>query len=118
MSRLRNGISPDAAGILRCLAMRLYPLFANLSGRRVLVVGGGQVASRKVDALVKAYARVRVGAIAFDAALRARQDIELIEGAFKETWLADVWLVVAATNDEATNRRVAEAAEARRVFVN
>src|ERR1700760_4215245 len=105
MSRLRNGISPDAAVILRCLAMKLYPLFANLSGRRVLVVGGGRVASRKVDALVKATARVRVGAITFDAALRARRDIEVIEGAFEDAWMADVWLVVAATNDEATNRR-------------
>ncbi len=98
--------------------MRLYPLFADLSGRRVLVVGGGHVASRKVDALLKANARVRVGALAFDAALRARKDIELIEGAFEETWLDDAWLVVAATDDVATNRRVAEAAEARRCFVN
>jgi uroporphyrin-III C-methyltransferase/precorrin-2 dehydrogenase/sirohydrochlorin ferrochelatase len=98
--------------------MKLYPLFADLSGRRVLVVGGGHVAVRKVDALLKANARVRVGAIVFDAALRSRQDIELFEGAFEESWLDDAWLVVAATNDAATNRRIAQAVEVRRCFVN
>ena len=98
--------------------MKLYPLFADLSGRRVLVVGGGRVASRKVEALLKANARVRVGAIAFDAALRIRPDIEMIEGEFDESWLDDAWLVVAATNDKATNRRVAEVAEKQRRFVN
>ncbi len=50
--------------------------------------------------------------------LRSRSDIESIEGAFEESWLDDVWLVVAATNDGATNRRIAAAAEARRCFVN
>jgi len=98
--------------------MKLYPLFADLSGRRVLVVGGGRVAARKVEALLKANARVRVGAIAFDVALRSRSDVEFIEGEFDEAWLDDAWLVVAATNDAATNRRIAEAAQARRLFVN
>jgi uroporphyrin-III C-methyltransferase/precorrin-2 dehydrogenase/sirohydrochlorin ferrochelatase len=98
--------------------MKLYPLFADLSGRRVLVVGGGRVASRKVDALLKANARVRVGAIAFDAGFRARNDVEKIEGEFEEAWLDDAWLVVAATNDKMTNRRIAAAAEARHRFVN
>src|SRR5262249_47444093 len=88
------------------------------SGRRVLVVGGGRVAARKAEALLKANARVRVGAIAFDAALRARHDIDFIQGEFDEAWLDDAWLVVAATNDAATNPRVAAAAHARRCFVN
>lgn len=98
--------------------MKLYPLFADLSGRRVLVVGGGRVASRKIDALLKSKANVRVGAIAFDETLRARQDIERIEGAFDDAWLDDAWLVVAATNDAATNRRIADAANACCIFVN
>ena len=42
--------------------MSLYPLFANLSGRRVLVVGGGSVGERKVLALLKTGAHIEVGA--------------------------------------------------------
>ncbi len=101
--------------------MKLYPLFADLKGRRTLVVGGGGVAARKVAALLKANASVRVGAIAINDALRtlhAEGRIELREGSFDESWLDGVWFVVAATNDVATNRRIAEAAEARQRFVN
>ena len=42
--------------------MALYPLFADLDGREVLVVGGGEVAARKVAALLRAGARVRLHA--------------------------------------------------------
>src|SRR5690606_16243952 len=40
-------------------SMTLYPLFADLAGREVLVVGAGEVAARKIAALLKAGARVR-----------------------------------------------------------
>ena len=42
--------------------MPLFPLFADLSGREVLVVGGGEVATRKVEALLHAGAQVQVHA--------------------------------------------------------
>jgi uroporphyrin-III C-methyltransferase/precorrin-2 dehydrogenase/sirohydrochlorin ferrochelatase len=101
--------------------MKHYPLFADLGGRRVLVVGGGSVAARKVAALLKANARVRIGAEAFGESLRALHApdaIELIEGSFEEKWLDDVWFVIAATDDAKTNRRIADAASARQRFVN
>ena len=99
----------------------LYPLFARLDGRAVLVVGGGSVARRKVAALRAAGARVRVGAPQLEpglARLAADGAITHLPGVFREAWLDGVWLVVAATNDNAVNRRVAAAAGERQVWVN
>src|SRR5512142_3069342 len=100
---------------------KLYPLFASLHGRDVLVVGGGEVAERKSRALLDAGARVTVGAPQLNDTLdrwRARAEIRHRAGLFEDAWLEGMWLVVAATNDAAVNVRIAAAAEARRLFVN
>jgi len=99
----------------------LFPLFADLRGRRVLIVGGGPVAERKTDALLHAGARPRVGAPGLTPRLRAWHEegrIDWIPGRFDVHWLAGAWLVVAATGDKAVNRAVAAAAEARHVLAN
>jgi uroporphyrin-III C-methyltransferase/precorrin-2 dehydrogenase/sirohydrochlorin ferrochelatase len=101
--------------------MKLYPIFATLKDRAVLVVGGGEVAARKTSALLAAGARVRVGAPLLNRQLEdwsTRGQIHYLRGNFEDHWLDDVWLVVAATDDRTVNARVAAAAEARRVFVN
>ena len=99
----------------------LFPLFADLQDRRVLVVGGGPVAERKTEALLRAGARPRVGAPDLTPRLRAwHKDgrIAWIAGRFDAHWLSGAWLVVAATDDADINRAVAAVAEARHVFAN
>jgi len=99
----------------------LFPLFADLRGRRVLVVGGGAVARRKLEPLLAAGARVVVGAPWLEpavAALFAAGRIEHLAGPFEPGWLDGAWLVVAATDDAAVNQAVAAAAEARHVWAN
>src|SRR5690606_9053713 len=99
----------------------LFPLFLDLRGRRVLVVGGGGVAARKVDALLEAGAAVAVVAPALDAELAALargKRIVHLGAAFDPTQLDDAWLAIAATDDPAANRAVAEAAQARRIWAN
>jgi len=99
----------------------LFPLFADLRGRRVLVVGGGAVARRKLEPLLAAGARVVVGSPWLEPAvaeLFAQGRIEHLAGGFEPGWLDGAWLVVAATDDGAVNRAVAAAAEARRVWAN
>jgi uroporphyrin-III C-methyltransferase/precorrin-2 dehydrogenase/sirohydrochlorin ferrochelatase len=99
----------------------LFPLFADLRGRAVLVVGGGAVAARKVEPLLAAGAHVRVGAPRLSAGLAALMvsgRIAHLEGEFDPAWLDDAWLAIAATDDVAVNCAVAAAGAERRVFVN
>ncbi|WP_371183914.1 NAD(P)-dependent oxidoreductase [Xanthomonas sacchari] len=101
--------------------MPLYPLFADLAGRRVLVVGGGEVAMRKIEALLHAGADVLVYAHALNATVAqwlAQGRLQRADGTFDPQWLDDAWLVVAATDDDAFNRQLAEQAGARRKWVN
>ena len=103
------------------VAHRLYPLFADLRGRRVLVIGAGSVAARKITALCDTGAEIVVVAkvvAAEVAALADQGDVSLQVGAFDEAQLDGAWLVVAATNDAATSSRIAAAAEAHRIFAS
>ena len=88
---------------------RRYPLHLDVSGRRVLVVGGGPVAARRVRSLVEAGARVRVVApvVAF-----AADDVVL--RAFRPSDVDDAWLVHACTG--VVDDEVAAACDAARVW--
>jgi len=96
-------------------------LFADLASRAVLVVGGGEVAARKVESLLAAGADVTVGApVLNDALAQALADgrIRHRVGEFDERWLDEVWLVIAATSDADVNHAVAAAATSRRLLAN
>lgn len=118
----RPGPAPGGAGAPEADGTPpLFPVFLDLHGRDVLVVGGGAVARRKIEALLPTGARVRVGAPALDPALAAwvaEGRLVHLPGAFEAGWLDGARLAIAATDDADVNRAVAEAAEARGVWVN
>jgi siroheme synthase-like protein len=98
----------------------LFPLFLKLGRRDVLVVGAGAVAERKVESLLGSGARVRLVAPDATAKLRRLADegrVDWKPRRFEDRDLEGAWLVVAATGDAETQRRVASEAEARRVFL-
>lgn len=102
--------------------MPLFPLFADLQGREVLVVGGGEVATRKIQALLRAGAHVLVHARDLAPALEAlaaEGRLHRLEGdAVDPRWIERAWLVVAATDDHALNRTLAGMAAAARRWIN
>lgn len=101
--------------------MTLFPVFANLKNRDVLVVGGGVVAERKVKGLLKAGARVTVNTLAASDALHElhrNHDIKLQIGPFDPALLDAAWLIVAASDDDTLHRALALHAERERIFIN
>ena len=110
--------------------MKYFPLFADLSGRRVLVVGGGEVGERKVRLLVEAGAHVDLVAPDLSPALAAAVAavdprplpgagrVTLRSASFDDAQLDEVVLAVAATDDRSVNARVAAAANSRGRLVN
>ena len=95
-----------------------YPIVLNLAGRRALVVGGGRVALRKAQTLADAGARVRVVSPRFLAVFRKDKRLECVAEAYGARHMAGAILVVAATDDETANARVADDARARGALVN
>lgn len=102
-------------------AMEYFPVFLDLKQRRCLLVGGGDVATRKGRLLAKAGAVLRVVAPEVSAELRdlvAQQQGELRECEYQSSDLDHCVLVVAATDDEALNAQVSADAKARNLPVN
>ena len=94
-----------------------YPSGLRLAGRRVVVVGGGNVAQRRVPVLIASGADVVVVSPHVTPAiegLASEITIELRE--FVESDLEAAWYVIAATDDAEVNERVSAAAEQRRIF--
>ena len=94
----------------------LLPVFLKLCGRKVLLVGGGRVASTKLETLLGAGAHVAIVAPEIREDV-CRPGVEIRRRPFESDDLDGVWFAVAAATPE-VNRQVEAAAEARRVFVN
>ena len=101
--------------------MNYFPLFADLAGRAVLVVGGGSVATRKVNLLLQENAQVRIVAKKLNAkltALEAENKILWIAKEFNAEQIRTAFFVIAATNDEALNHRIFHLAESQHKLAN
>ncbi len=101
--------------------MDYLPIFLDVAAKPCLVVGGGPIALRKLNALLRAGASVRLVAPEVAAPLApliAKGQVQHVARAFSPEDLAGVRLVVAATDDPQVNLEVAQAAEARGIPVN
>ncbi len=101
--------------------MDYLPLHFEVTGRQVLVVGGGEIAQRKVDLLLKAGAHIRLVAPEVSDTLRDLLDSSshtIIQNRFESSHIDGCVLVVAATSDMAVNEAVSSLCQQHAVPVN
>ncbi|MEW8507538.1 MAG: siroheme synthase CysG [Candidatus Thiodiazotropha sp.] len=101
--------------------MDFFPIFLDLKNRPCLVVGGGSIAERKTALLLRSGAEVTLISPDLCHNLTTWRDMGRfthLERAFLDADLNGQYLAIAATNDPAVNRRIAEIATSRRIPVN
>ncbi len=101
--------------------MPLFPAFIDLSRRKVLVIGGGRVAARKIKSLLKFTKNIKVVAPRVSEELRSlmkREGIEYRRRKFIISDLKGVDLVVVAVDDLELQKRVFELCERKRILCN
>jgi uroporphyrin-III C-methyltransferase/precorrin-2 dehydrogenase/sirohydrochlorin ferrochelatase len=101
--------------------MDYLPVFFKITHQPCLVVGGGHIAKRKVNLLLKAEANVTVIALEVLPELKAQilaAGGQVIEQAYEASYVANKRLVIAATDDLALNKQVFDDCEALSIPVN
>lgn len=101
--------------------MKYYPINLDIRNRNCLVVGAGQVGTRKVKGLIDCGAVVTVVSLqATQTVLRLAQDrqISLYQREYQSTDMQDRFLVIGATDDEALNRQIHADAQQQKVLCN
>lgn len=101
--------------------MQALPIFFNIAQRRCLVIGGGDVATRKVTMLLKAQGNVVVISPELTSELQQmleKNEIEYVRDSFSPEQLTGACLVIAATDDELVNELVSVAAKRLNIPVN
>ncbi|MCF6175828.1 MAG: hypothetical protein L3J71_08680 [Victivallaceae bacterium] len=100
--------------------MDIYPINLLLTGKQCLIVGGGKVATRKMNSLLAAQATVTVVApepATKITAAHSAGDIKLKTADFQSSDLDGIMLVYAATNDRILNQTIMKQADARGIMV-
>jgi uroporphyrin-III C-methyltransferase/precorrin-2 dehydrogenase/sirohydrochlorin ferrochelatase len=105
--------------------MEFLPIFIDLKRGSCLVVGGGDIAARKAGLLLKAQAKVTIIAPQISSMTQQLLDdnayknkVQWLQASFEPAYLYAQTLVIAATDDNAVNHSVYQAAKARRIPVN
>jgi uroporphyrin-III C-methyltransferase/precorrin-2 dehydrogenase/sirohydrochlorin ferrochelatase len=107
--------------VYRGFALNYFPAFFDLNGQKVLIVGGGEVALRKISLLERTGASIIVVAPKIAPQIRARAEagrLTLVVREFAAEDLDGARLVIVATSRRAVNRWIAKLSESRNIPVN
>ena len=95
--------------------MAYFPFFVDLQDKKCFIMGGGEVAYRKAAALLPFGAHIYIKALTYCEKLtslknttKGQTQLTLAYGTFEEADLEGCQFVIAATDDRALNRKIAE----------
>ncbi|MDD4808339.1 MAG: precorrin-6A reductase [Oscillospiraceae bacterium] len=98
--------------LLPCLTHPVFPLFLKTENRRVLVVGGGAVALRRIQTLLRFQLQIQLVSPRLcpplEQLLSTTPQISYLPRTWQQTDCGDQLFVVAATDEEAVNRQIAD----------
>ena len=86
-----------------------YPVMLKLTGKKCVIIGGGEVAARKLNTLCEAGAEVTIVAPEFCGLLQKaakKYQCQLINNCYDAQYLQQAFIVIAATNDKTVNRQI------------
>jgi precorrin-2 dehydrogenase/sirohydrochlorin ferrochelatase len=101
--------------------MSYYPVFVQLEGKKVVVVGGGNVAYRKVLALLECGAAIHLAGRELTLELKQmveNEEIHFLGREFSEGSLRNAFMIIAATDDKDLNHHISTCARKKGVLVN
>ncbi|MDO4589162.1 MAG: bifunctional precorrin-2 dehydrogenase/sirohydrochlorin ferrochelatase [Fusobacterium sp.] len=96
-----------------------FPLFINLNKKKVLVIGAGKIAYRKVTTLLEQGADIEVITLEIaEQKFNLLKNIKLTIQPFEESMLNNKFLVITATNNSEFNKKIAELCDEKGILVN
>lgn len=95
-----------------------YPVFLDIDGKTCVVIGGGEVALRKVNTLLENGAKVEVISPGLCPELAANREINISRRAYRPGDMAGAFLAIVATDNRETNHQIALEGRRRGVLVN
>mgnify|MGYP002584611706 CR=1 FL=1 len=96
--------------------MAYFPFFVDLQDKKCFIMGGGEVAYRKAAALLPFGAHIYIKALTYCA--KEQTQLTLAYGTFEEADLEGCQFVIAATDDRALNRKIAELCKEKNILIN
>jgi precorrin-2 dehydrogenase/sirohydrochlorin ferrochelatase len=101
--------------------MKYYPVNLDMTNKRCVVVGGGDIAERKVERLLECGAQVTVVSKSLTPVLKARKktgQMDHIDRDYEDQALDGAFMVIGATDRNDVNERISKEAMARGLLVN
>lgn len=101
--------------------MKYYPVNLDMTNKRCVVVGGGDIAERKVERLLECGAQVTVVSKLLTPVLKARKktgQMDHIDRGYEDQTLDGAFMVIGATDRNDVNERISKDAMARGLLVN